>query len=1000
MWRAIGMYFADLHGRLEEQPRRCRGDKLGTMLKRAILTGLVVLSATACGDPAGDCGGNCLFEAEPKIVSLDTVLSANETAAGAPVNARCIIKYENGSTKTLLDGFSVAVSPSESAAIEGGRITISKVGSYAVTCSAEGAPAGDTETLVVIAGVPARAVATVSPPTIGAGESAVGGCVVTDANGNEITGIPFELESDPVHGVTITGTSIQGAVAGSYAISCSLSLQDIEEVPATLTVVPGAPASVEVVLGAQQVEVGTHVSVTCRVRDENGNEVDTPTAWSATPQPSTIDATGLVATVPGSYQVTCTVPSAGLMSGPATLIVTPGLPAQIEILEVVPAKAVYARYEVVGLVVRITDAFGNEITSAAWEILGNPPGSARFAGTGQVELDGEGMIELIARVTSMTAGGAEVTDSVTLLVDGSPPEVVIDFPARAEIVAGPAGDRVTVTGHATDAITRVASLEILGQQVSLGPNGEFSTQIGTRWGVNLLEGAAVDEAGNRREFSQSFEYAESYRQAGAGHISSARIDDGLLVSVGQVVLDDNNGDVDDLATIARLAIENADIVSLIPNPATTYNSDCSVLFVTIRGALNLHVDDVRFSRPIFDITAIPGGLHLRAEIPNLAVDMHTSGDVCDIGIGISGTASVNRAVIEGDIFVSTNAGGGFSVSMPTATVQLNGLSIDLDLPGIIDWAVDGIINLFSGAIASRLESALRTTIRNEVPPVVRDFLDSISIATAIPLPSPINITLDVNTRLGSANFLFGGGNIGLDATIYTTGAMSPEPLGGILQDSFTRITPGSGARPFGVGLSYDLINQALYSIWYGGALSLDLAQFIPGDFNSNGNMAHVEAVASALLPPVLGPSSDPQYPVELMLGDFEIDVQISGIPSFPMINATLYATAFAPANATIDAQGQLVFTLSPTPRVAIDFVTPLAGMLDVQAFVTQMEATLQQFIPQIFNQVVRGIPIPTFDLSAIAGGFLPPGIVLGLGNAQTSYHPSYLMLEGDLVQVP
>ena len=57
-------------------------------------------------------------------------------------------------------------------------------------------------------------------------------------------------------------------------------------------------------------------------------------------------------------------------------------------------------------------------------------------------------------------------------------------------------------------------------------------------------------------------------------------------------------------------------------------------------------------------------------------------------------------------------------------------------------------------------------------------------------------------------------------------------------------------------------------------------------------------------------------------------------------------------------------------------------------------------IPQIIGQAVGSIPIPSFDLSSMAGNYLPPGIELGLGNAQTRYDASYLLLEGDLVRIP
>jgi hypothetical protein len=598
----------------------------------------------------------------------------------------------------------------------------------------------------------------------------------------------------------------------------------------------------------------------------------------------------------------------------------------------------------------------------------------------------------------MTAGGAEVWDSVTVRCDGDLPEVVFDFPSRAEIVQAPPGQWITVTGHAIDPSSSVASFSIDGNTVTLGPNGEFSASYLPRWGINVIEATAIDEAGNSRELAQSFELASNYQPASNTRPVSGRVDDGLMVRLSQAAIDDNNSDVDDLATLIKLAVQQMDIRSLIPNPVTSFHSDCSVLFVTITGDLRLHVDSISFGTPVLDITAINGGLHLRAEIPNLVVQVHTSGDVCEIGIGISGTASVNRAIIEGDLTVSTS-GGGISVSMPRPSVTLQGFGINLNLPSVIDWAVDGILDLFEGAIADELEDALATVIRDEIPGVVDDFLSSVDFGTSVALPAPISISLGIGTRLGSLAFTSSGGTLGFDTTVFATGTIFPEPLGGIQQESRAAASL-SNRGALVVGLSYDLINQALYSIWYGGGLALDLNQFIPGQLNSGGQMLNVTANAEAMLPPVLSPSGDPAFPIELAIGDLKVDASIDGFANLPPIAATIYATMIAKASVSISPAGVVSFALAPSPRVALDFTTPLADVLDLTAFIAQLEQTFAQLLPVLFNQAIQGIPIPTLDLSGLAGNILPAGIRLGLGAPTAEVQSSYLVLGGNLVPVP
>lgn len=955
-----------------------------------VLVGLPLLAA--CGGDDGACGSDvCLFPTVRKPVALTLRLAPHVIVAGEIVDVGCVARYDDGSTANLdISAQTIAISPDAGpSAVGEGTLALERAGTYDVTCRYEGV-VSEPDSVLVHAGEPVRSTVTLDRSSIASRESTTARCKVEDRLGNEVPGLATTVASSPRQGLVITDATIVAERAGDYEISCSVARAIVERVPATLTVVAGAPVRVEALLSDPGVRAGEPVGVTCFVADAFGNRIETPTTFSVDPAPAVTDALGFTATLAGSYAVTCAVPS-GLESEPAWAQVYAGLPARLEITSFTPTLPAYGRGDVVQVGVRITDVYGNESTTAPWEITSSPVGATTFAGLDRVTLSGNGLVQVIARVTAETEGGAEVSDSVTVLVDTTAPEIVIDWPARGEIVSGAPGAPITVRGHVVEVGAGLSSLTLAGQTVTVDASGAFTFPLATSWGINLIEGNATDGAGNRRELAQSFELATRYRQASPGRVQSGKIASGVVVRLGQAVLDDNASDVDDLATIARLAIQQVDLRSLLPSPVTTYNSDCSVLFVTIRGALQLHVDDIRHGTPIIDLTAINGGLHLRAEIPNLSVDLHTSGDVCDIGVGVSGNASVTRAVIEGDLTIS-RSGGAFNVAMPSASVSLSGLSIDLDLPSIIDWAVDGIISLFTGMIADSLEDALRDAIRDQIPPVVRDFLGSLSLGTGFDLPAPLGLHVDLASSLGSVDFRTGGGTIGFDTTIYTTGTISPEPQGGILQESQVPAA-FDASRPLGAALAFDLLNQALYSAWYGGALDLDLSSFLPPQ---SGTLT-LEATARGLLPPVLAPSGDPSWPLELQLGDLQLDVIVSGLADLPEISLTIYATAFAPASVSVDASGALTFAIGPAPTLALDLSGGIDGLVDANAIAPQLAATIEHLLPVLLNQALQGIPIPSFDLSSMAGGYLPPGIVLGLGNVQSSVQSSYLVLEGVVV---
>lgn len=948
--------------------------------------------AGACVD-TGD--GPSLFAAEPTLVSTTALLSAAETEAGVQVQVTCRGRWSDGREDAVaVPGLAaIGATPSDGLTIEGPLVTGSKSGTYELRCVADGAEATPT-TLTVHAAAAARVVATLERDTLPVGESARIGCRVEDAHGNERAQDTPTAESSSRNGAPVTGFEVRGAIPGPYTVRCLLGRLSSENV--ALTVVHGAPVILRATLDRYEVRAGERVEVRCLAEDVGGNVVPVTAELRVTPAPSTSDATGLVPARAEPHQVRCALASPSLESAPVELVVRPGLPAELTVLEVLPTRTIYGRNEVVELRLAIRDAFANEVPAANVDVRATPLTAATPAGPRQVTLLGDGAVPLTARVTSPTHEGRVVEGSITIAVDGAPPELVITYPARGAIIAATPGGSLTVRGRVTDAGTGVSSLAINGRPVTVNRAGDFSTTMTSAWGINVIEATAVDDAGNTRDLSQSFELASAFRRASPTRVNTARIDDGLLLRIGRAALDDNNADVDDLATIARLAVERVDLAALIPDPATTFNSDCSIPFVSITGALRLWVDRVRYAAPSFDFTPIAGGLRLRVEVNNVTVDLRTTGDVCEIGVGLSGSARASRIVVTADLLVSANNGQA-SVRVGSQNVSISGFSIDLRLPAIIDWAVDGIINLFSGVISGELEDAFGGVIASEVPPVIEQFLESVAIATSVNLPAPLGLSLGVDTRLGSIAFDTQGGSTGQDTTLYATGTIVPEPLGGILQER--RVAPTfDPARALGVGISYDLANQALYGLWYGGGIDFDLDQSMFPPQMGNGVTARAHLRAG--LPPVIRPSGDRQFPLELQAGELEFDVDLSGLGGLPPIRAVVHAAFFARANATVDAQGQIQLTLAPTVDVSIDFDSSLYGVLDLVGFTSTIETTLSTLLPQLVGQVLRGIPLPTFDLSQMAGNYLPPGIVLGVGAPVIEVQPSYLVLQGNVVRVP
>ena len=955
---------------------------------------VIAASFTSACDDEGPTG--VLYKVEAGLIRVETRLIPNEAVVGSPVKVQCVGIYEDTREEVLdAESSTFSVNPLDLFDISNDTLVTTKAGTYSVACDVKGVTELTPAALTITPGEAVRIRTEVDREIAKAGDDVNVSCVVEDEYGNETTARNIAVRSQPSRGVVVDGNVVSTELAGDYQLECTAL--GLEREPKEITVLAGQATRAAVELSSYGVMAGTRVDVTCHLSDEFGNEAQGDTEYSVDTMVPMMDAAGFTSETSGQYWVTCLAPQFQVASEPVLLTVYPNLPASIEILQLIPQSVIYRRTDIVDVDVLVLDIYGNEITNADVIFRGDPSGSISDIGFGQAMLMGDGNIELVAEVISPTHNAQAVEDRVMLLVDGSPPVVEFLYPTRAEMVVGAPNRPLIVRGRVSDAISGVSSLQVNGDIITPDANGNFQFTMNPDWGVNLIEGNALDNVGNEKFFAQSYQYSSVYKPVSPSRIEAGRMYDGIIAHLGQEALDDGNNDVDDLARIAELAIENIDINSFIPSPITTFDSDCSFWPFTIRGALRLYVDNVSFNTPSVELTAINGGVDSRVRISNFQIAIRTAGDVCDIPVNLSGSASANSVVVSGDVFISSN-GNNIQVSMPSPNVNINGLSVNINLPSVISWAVNGIINLFRNQIANLISNALEDVISDQIPDALKSVLESLSLSTGFSLPPPVNVALNIDSNLGMVQFDTGGGNIGLDTTIYSQGVISPEPRGSIIQENQTLPTFSSN-NSLGVAIGYDLINQVLYSLWYGGGLNIDAQDFLSGN-SGQGNGITVEANVSALSPPVFKITPNAASPVEIQVGDLKLDLFVDNIPNTAPINAVVYATLLLDADLTVDPSGSIQLAAGQNLRLALEFDTDLDSFLDLNLLIGTLETALKSVLPQIISQAVGGIPIPSFDLTSLSGNILPNGVVLGLGNPNSRFESSYLVLEGDLVQVP
>ncbi|HET6349545.1 MAG TPA: hypothetical protein VFH88_10740, partial [Candidatus Krumholzibacteria bacterium] len=147
------------------------------------------------------------------------------------------------------------------------------------------------------------------------------------------------------------------------------------------------------------------------------------------------------------------------------------------------------------------------------------------------------------------------------------------------------------TGSACDSVSTLTSLSVDGQPVTLtgaAPCFDFSTQLNSRWGLNIITGTAHNQAGAASTFAQSYLRSPQFSAAAAAAkaTSPARaaataqsVPDGFYVQLNQPLIDDNNrNDVDDIATLVDRVLNGTDLNTLLPttlvNTYGTHTCDC------------------------------------------------------------------------------------------------------------------------------------------------------------------------------------------------------------------------------------------------------------------------------------------------------------------------------------------------------------------------------------------------------------------------------------------
>ncbi len=370
-----------------------------------------------------------------------------------------------------------------SATIPAGQFSVdvdyydTRAGVWTIRASSDVTADGTAEVDVANAG-PATVV--IDPPvaTLEVGATLQFSAQVFDAYGNPAPPA-FVWSADPAIGTISAGGLLTAAtVVGSGTVTVSVPGFPSVRATATVTLVPGPPATVVVDPPTGSVAVDGTLSFTATVQDQYGNAISgAALAWSVTGGIGSVDATGTFTAgrIAGTGTVVARV---GSVQGSGGATVTPGPPAAVL---VTPSSEELVVTASVTFSARVVDQYGNEISATiTWSVgggIGTITSAGVFnagqrAGVGDViatstGLQGTATVVLVPgaasevrilppAATAQTGSGvelrAEVVDQYGNVIPDAPVTWIVSGPGALSATSG-ASTTLSLTGAGTVTVT-------------------------------------------------------------------------------------------------------------------------------------------------------------------------------------------------------------------------------------------------------------------------------------------------------------------------------------------------------------------------------------------------------------------------------------------------------------------------------------------------------------------------------------------------------------------
>lgn len=832
------------------------------------------------------------------------------------------------------------------------------------------------------------AVDTLAPASVTAGDALDVRCVLRDEEGNTLDpgGERAELRVVPEGSVEASGGELVAVRAGAVTVACAypgLALADAT--PAPIAVRPAAPAYVLTELDRDAVTAGDGVLARCSAVDRFGNAVDVPASLLLTPAREGNEVTGLAAHLEsaGSFLASCEVPGAQVV--PAPLEVRPALPAKL-VVSLSPAEKVYARGSSVRLQHVVADRYGNEVDDAPVRVTA---GGGQDLGEGRFRFLTDGHYRIDAAVDPPTEADVPLEAHVEILVDSTGPSIACDEPANAAILELAPGGEIDLRGSVADA-SGVERVLVGGVPVPVAPDGTFTRTIGTVYGINAVDVAAVDVNGVETARTCSFLVADQWAEGD--------LQDAITFRLGQAAIDDGSrtATIDSLADILQAALNSGELQDTIDagmkaaNPVKPSACDEQVcVFGACVCVLRSRVDFVESSLPgpnTTRLTLVDGGMSGNIRFDRPALKMRVQGHVAGIPYDTTGWVTFSSIAVNLVFDLRLDAGRP-RMSVRPGSVQTTVGTISTDFSGLDGAILEIVASLASGTLRDMVRDLITSFVRdgfNSLLDGVLSGLDLTALGSTIDVPrldgGSLPLTFAVSASSLSATStrdLFGlSTRFSAPAAHARPGSAAPLPPGPV------RLDP-EVATPLAVAIHVGMLGQAMHALWRGGFLDATLDPASMPDLPPG-----ITAGLATELPPAVALVEDR---VELGLGAVRLRL------AFPALFTT-------PVDAWLASRLSLRVSLR---EGALSFDDMRVDDLHLSLDSVNLDATsravledllatiLQDLVGQALQGALPSLPVPSFALPAELTAYgLPANATLGLTAPALDIAGDHLLLTG------